>query len=41
MLLLVAGAVVAWNGWQFYQRNQAAQAAAEGVGPAARRETTA
>lgn len=28
VVLLVAGAVVAWNGWQFYQRNQAAQAAA-------------
>lgn len=28
IVLLVAGAVVAWNGWQYYQRNQAAQAAA-------------
>src|SRR5580765_6335323 len=28
VVLLAAGAVVAWNGWQYYQRNQAAQAAA-------------
>ena len=27
VLLIVAGAVVAWNGWQYWQRSQAAQAA--------------
>jgi len=28
VVLLVAGAFVAWNGWQYFQRNKAAQAAA-------------
>jgi predicted negative regulator of RcsB-dependent stress response len=28
VVLLVAGAFVAWNGWQYYQRSQAAQASA-------------
>lgn len=27
VLLILAGAVVAWNGWQYWQRSQAAQAA--------------
>lgn len=27
VLLIVAGAVVAWNGWQYWQRSQSAQAA--------------
>jgi predicted negative regulator of RcsB-dependent stress response len=28
VVLLAAGAFVAWNGWQYYQRNKAAQASA-------------
>ena len=28
VVLLVAGAFVAWNGWQYFQRSKAAQAAA-------------
>jgi predicted negative regulator of RcsB-dependent stress response len=28
VVLLVAGAFVAWNGWQYFQRNKAAQASA-------------
>lgn len=28
VVLLLAGAFVAWNGWQYYQRNKAAQASA-------------
>ncbi len=28
IVLLVAGAFVAWNGWQYFQRNKAAQASA-------------
>jgi predicted negative regulator of RcsB-dependent stress response len=28
VVLLAAGAFVAWNGWQYFQRNQAAQASA-------------
>jgi predicted negative regulator of RcsB-dependent stress response len=28
IVLLLAGAFVAWNGWQYYQRSQAAQASA-------------